>query len=219
MSSETAFESASAQGPLHRLRGCARGLRCVSSEVALYGRPTSVTEEAPAGWSSRSHAATRHSGSDAATEIDCRTPVCRAEIPDLWTSAIPPAWRQRSANGDQFRSHGLQLETDDQRSRRVIAGDKACAGLKSFKHLRFKLQRSLKNYLSTLPPMAIPSFVTASYAVGSIISHPASLAIEMSDGGNHVAATDRYPLFIHLAALLAVFKAPYKLNQASHADS
>jgi hypothetical protein len=57
------------------------------------------------------------------------------------------------------------------------------------------------------------------YAVGSIISHPASLAIEMSDGGNHVAATDRYPLFIHLAALLAVFKAPYKLNQASHADS
>src|SRR5579864_216079 len=144
MSCGTAFESASAQGPLHRLRGSARGLQCVSSEVALYGRQTSVTEEAPAGWSSRSHAATRHGGSDAATEIDCRTPVCRAEISDLWASAIPAAWGQRSANGDQFGSHGLQLETDDQRSRRVIAGGKACANLKSFKHPGVLLQRLLK---------------------------------------------------------------------------
>src|SRR6185312_6099289 len=120
----------------------------------------------PAGWSSRSHAATCHGGSDAATEIDCRTPVCRAEIPDLWASAISAAWAQRSANGDQFGSHGLQLETDDQRSRRGIAGGKACASLKSLSILGFCCSGHFKDYISALPANGVQSFVTASSALG-----------------------------------------------------
>jgi transposase len=109
------------RAPFDRLCRPARSLWSVPVEVSLYGRLPSLAEATPARCRAPAHAATGYTRGDAAAKIHGRTSLCELAVPDFWPSSVSVAWAEGSADGNQFGSHGLQLEADDQRHGRGSA--------------------------------------------------------------------------------------------------
>ena len=75
------------------------------------------------------------------------------EIPYLWPSAFSCTRSSRSASGDEFGGHRLQLETDDEVSRSTQVGRRAGHGLNCFRKSTFtsKLSPSQKKKRCSRP--------------------------------------------------------------------